>query len=74
MADGLMVIVDRQKCTGEGICVGIAPETFALDEEQIAVVMDPDAADRETLVEAAQSCPQDAIRVIDIKTGEQLAA
>jgi ferredoxin len=70
----LRIVVDRTKCTGEAICVGIAPEVFDLDDEQIAIVINPDGTDRDTIMEAAQSCPQDAISVIDVDTGERLAA
>jgi len=70
----LRIIIDRVKCTGEAICVGIAPEVFELDQDGIAVVVDADGADRDALCEAAESCPADAIIVIDAKTGEKLAA
>lgn len=69
----LKIIIDRTKCTGEAICVGIAPEVFELDETGIAVVVNPEG-DREAILEAAESCPADAIIVIDEKTGEKLAA
>lgn len=71
---GVRIIIDRTKCTGEAICVGIAPEIFQLDEDGIAVVTDLEGADRETIYEAAESCPADAITVIDAKTGDKLAA
>ena len=70
----LKIIIDRTKCTGEAICVGIAPEVFELDEQGIAVVMGTESADREAILEAAESCPADAIIVIDEKSGEKLAA
>jgi ferredoxin len=70
----LKIIIDRTKCTGEAICVGIAPEVFELDEDGIAVVMGAEGADREAILEAAESCPADAIIVIDEKSGEKLAA
>ncbi len=70
----LRIVVDRRKCTGEAICVGIAPEVFDLDDEQIAIVINPEGSDQNTIIEAAQSCPQDAISVLDDATGERLAA
>jgi len=73
MAD-LKIMIDRSKCTGEAICVGIAPEVFELDEDGIAVVVSAEGADREAIFEAAESCPADAIVVIDAKTGEKVAA
>jgi ferredoxin len=68
----LKVIIDRRKCSGEAICVGIAPEVFDLDEEGIAIVINPEGADEETLLEAMESCPQDAITLIEEE--EELAA
>ncbi len=50
----LRIIIDRRKCTGEALCVGIAPEVFDLDEEGIAIVIDPEGADEETLIEAVE--------------------
>ncbi len=69
----LRITVDATKCTGEGVCVGIAPDVFDLNEDGIAEVVDPGGADKETIVEAATSCPTDAIAVIDEESGEQLA-
>jgi ferredoxin len=63
--------VDRQLCYGFGDCVDSLPEVFALDEEDTAVVLDPDAAPLDDLVEAAQNCPVDAI-VITGEDGEQI--
>jgi ferredoxin len=74
LVPNLRIVVDRRKCAGEAICVGIAPEVFDLDEEQIAVVINPEGTDYDTIMEAAQACPQDAISVIDADTGERLAA
>ncbi len=57
----LKIMIDRTKCTGEAICVGIAPEVFDLDEDGIAVVVGSEGANREAVLEAAESCPADAI-------------
>jgi ferredoxin len=63
--------VDRQLCYGFGDCVDSLPEVFALDEEDTATVLDPDAAPLYDILEAAQNCPVDAIIVTD-EDGEQL--
>jgi len=69
----LQIRVDRDKCTGEAVCVDIAPEVFQLDEEEgLAEVINPSGADRDIIIEAAQSCPQSAITVIEAGTGQQL--
>jgi ferredoxin len=57
--------INRSLCTGYAECVGIAPEVFALDENNVCLVLDPEAADDETVLDAARACPVDAITVID---------
>jgi ferredoxin len=63
--------VDRALCYGFGDCVDSLPDVFALDEEDTAIVLDPDAAPLDDLVEAAQNCPVDAIVITD-EDGEQI--
>ena len=71
IAHGLRVRIDRSLCVGFGDCVGIAPEAFALDDEEIAVLVDPERADRARFIEACDACPVDAITVWD-EGGRQL--
>jgi len=59
------VRVDRNLCIGMGNCVAYAPTVFKLDEENKAVVLDPSSVDVDTLLEAAESCPENAITVED---------
>jgi ferredoxin len=63
--------VDRALCYGFGDCVDTVPAVFALDEEDTAVVLDPDAAPLDGVVEAAQNCPVDAIIIVD-EDGQQI--
>ncbi|MDA8189637.1 MAG: ferredoxin [Dehalococcoidales bacterium] len=63
--------VDRDVCIGAGNCVAIAPEVFQLDAEAKAVVLDPNAVDEDTLIEAAESCPVSAI-VVEDNEGRQV--
>jgi ferredoxin len=57
------VEVDRDRCEGNAVCVGIAPDLFDLDDEDYAVVkQDPVAADQENLAEQAiAECPRAAL-------------
>jgi len=64
--------VDRNLCVGAGNCVAIAPEVFAMDDEDMAVVANPKGADEDTIWKAAESCPVDAIILEDETTGEVL--
>jgi ferredoxin len=61
----VVVQVDRDICVGFGDCVAVAPEVFRLDEDNLAVVMDPDAVDLKTLEGAAGVCPVSAILLLD---------
>jgi ferredoxin len=59
----IAVTVDRALCIGSGDCVDTAPDVFQLDDEDKAVVVDPDGAPVEDIIEAAQNCPVSAIFV-----------
>jgi ferredoxin len=67
----MKVKLDRDLCTGIGNCVVIAPSVFKLDDRNKAVILDPTAADKDTLLEAATNCPMEAITIED-DNGEQL--
>ena len=57
--------IDREACMGSGNCSFWAPGVFELDDEGLAVVVDPSAADAdaEKVQLAAQGCPTSAITV-----------
>lgn len=57
------IVVDRSACIGARSCVLVAPNTFQMDDENIAVITDPNGHDDETLKLAAQSCPVLAIHL-----------
>ncbi len=67
----LRVRIDRTLCVGFGDCVEAAPTAFELDEEGIAVFVDPAAEDRARLLQACEACPVDALTVWDAD-GRQL--
>ena len=60
----LEITVDRALCIGSGDCVDTAPDVFQLDEEDKAVVVDPDGAPTDDVIEAARNCPVSAIFVV----------
>ncbi len=64
-AAGIRIEVDRELCFGFGDCVDTAPAVFALDEHDKAIVLDPDGAAIDRIVEASQNCPVDAIIITD---------
>ena len=53
--------VDADLCTGCELCVDIAPNTFELNDEGVAAAIDPDGDDEDTIQEAIDSCPVEAI-------------
>jgi ferredoxin len=59
----ISIVVDRALCIGSGDCVDTAPDVFQLDEEDKAVVVDPDGASVDDVLEAASNCPVSAIFV-----------
>jgi 2-keto-4-pentenoate hydratase/ferredoxin len=65
--------VDLQRCEGFASCVITAPELFDLDDAaSVAVVLEPSPADyaRPLALEAAASCPVQAITVLDSPVAE----
>jgi ferredoxin len=60
----IRVRADRRRCIGAASCVILAPKVFDLDDDGKVVVLDPMSAD-EIVLEAAESCPVDAIEVFD---------
>jgi ferredoxin len=63
-ANRIKVEVDRDLCIGSGDCVATEPRVFELDDEGKAIVIDPDGASTDDIVEAAGNCPVTAIFVI----------
>lgn len=59
----MRVVVDRDRCEGNAICVGIDPELFQLDEDEYVVVTaDPIPAAAEGRAEQAiAECPRAAL-------------
>lgn len=56
--------VDRALCIGSGDCVETAPDVFQLDDEDKAIVIDPDGAGVQDVIDAAGNCPVGAIFVL----------
>jgi len=68
---GLRVRIDRDLCVGFVDCMKEAPEGFRLDDDGIAVFVEPDTVERDRLLRACDACPVDAITVWD-EAGTQL--
>jgi ferredoxin len=66
-----IVSIDQARCIGAGNCVHIAPKAFQLDEENVAYLVDPASVEDDVLLDAARSCPTDAI-YLDTQEGEAI--
>ena len=53
--------VDQEICTGDQVCVTIAPEVFDINDKGKSYVKDPKGADEETIQKAIDQCPSQAI-------------
>jgi ferredoxin len=63
------VRVDTSRCISSGMCVGTAPDRFRFDDEQHSVPVTDLVDDDQTVLDAAASCPVEAISVTDAETG-----
>jgi len=62
---GLRIAIDRDTCIGSGNCAHHAPATFDLDDELLAVVLDPEGDPPEKIRVAADGCPTRSITLHD---------
>ncbi len=53
--------VDKNVCEGHAVCVGIAPGVFELDRVGKALVKNPQGAEEQTIQDAINGCPVQAI-------------
>ena len=62
----LTVRIDRGRCIASTNCINVAGESFELDEEGIVAFRD-DAQEitRDMLIDGCDSCPVDALIVLD---------
>jgi len=57
----LEISINRETCMGSGNCAYWAPGVFDLDDQGLAIVVDPTAADDERIRLAAEGCPTQSI-------------
>ena len=58
----MKAIVDKDLCTGCGLCVSTCPEVFEMEDDVAAVKVDTVPKDvEESCKQAAEDCPVEAI-------------
>jgi ferredoxin len=60
----LKIEINRDACMGSGNCSFWAPGVFDLDDDGVAVVIDPDAQPEDKVILAGQGCPTQAITIV----------
>ncbi len=61
----MKIHIKRDLCIGAATCIALAPNTFALDDEDIAIVKNENIDTREAIIAAAKSCPTLAIELFE---------
>jgi ferredoxin len=63
----MKIVVDWDKCDGNGVCMGIAPDIFEVDDEMnLNVLVEEPAGDRlQDVRQAVTSCPTLALSLVD---------
>lgn len=72
MVERWLIEVDAAACTGSGLCVGCAPEHFALGEDHRSRALQREVDADAAVSDAAECCPMEAISVVSLTTGRRL--
>jgi ferredoxin len=65
------IVVNRDLCISAVSCIAVSDQTFQLDDESKAIVLDANVVADDVLMMAAESCPTKAIYLYD-KAGAQV--
>jgi len=62
----MKVKVDLDLCSGDGICADLCPEVFEMEDDKVKVLVEdvPEDAE-EDCRDAADSCPEGCIEIIE---------
>ncbi|NUU21531.1 MAG: ferredoxin [Streptomycetaceae bacterium] len=72
MTDRWKASVDRHVCVRTGLCAATAPGEFDLDESGQGRAKADSVPTSQTVRDAAESCPVEAITLTDATTGERV--
>lgn len=61
----MRVVVDLSQCESNGLCMGVAPDIFELDDDDNLTLLNetPEEADHARILEAVRVCPKQAISI-----------
>ena len=59
----MRILIDQERCIGSGMCLGITPDVFSLNDKGKAVAVATDGAMRTAVESAVVCCPVEAISV-----------
>jgi ferredoxin len=61
----MRVVVDRDLCESNGVCEGLAPEVFQIDDNDELLILQerPDESLRAKVLDAVRSCPKQALKL-----------
>ncbi|MDG6906534.1 MAG: ferredoxin [Nitrososphaerota archaeon] len=75
----IKVTIDENICVSNSVCVNLVPNVFQLKKQDtptifapVAYVANPQGADNDTIIQAAEMCPTGAIIIEDAETGERI--
>ena len=58
-----MTVTITDDCTGCGVCETISPDVFVVEDEKATVNADEIAGNEDEIKEAAEECPDEAIKI-----------
>lgn len=61
-----------ETCIGSGVCAGTAPKHFTLGDDNRSHPASGPVGPEESILDAAASCPVEAIRVVDTESGAEI--
>ncbi len=63
----MRVMVNMSQCESNALCMGVAPDIFLLDDDDILTVLNetPDESARDRVLEAVRACPKQAISIVE---------
>ncbi|MDI6840744.1 MAG: ferredoxin [bacterium] len=59
----MRIIIDKEACSGCGVCESLCPDVFQVQEDEKAHIVNPEGCDGCDCQEVVDSCPTEAISI-----------